>query len=216
MLAATPRTDGGAQQRFRGKYAMVSGRAGPVPYLLYIVDQNSRQLVAIRYNVQQDAGLGYRPEGRRHHSPEPQVSPWRRFLKTDIQPRRPDPLGSAFVIAACDPQAGRSLRTPRSQAGSLDRRSFPRDELERNGPADRPYDVLYVIDLSEETLFIYYIDNANSPATSKLELKNGAFLPPCSTPLDDHGVDRSDPGGVATSDASVHGGGHRRQRRSIP
>ncbi|MEC8321511.1 MAG: hypothetical protein VX726_09015 [Planctomycetota bacterium] len=52
-----------AQQRFRGKYAMVSGRAqGTVPYLLYIVDQNSRQLVAVRYNVQQDVleGMGYR------------------------------------------------------------------------------------------------------------------------------------------------------------
>ena len=52
-----------AQQRFRGKYAMVSGRAqGSPPYLLYILDQNSRQLVAVRYNVQQDLleGMGYR------------------------------------------------------------------------------------------------------------------------------------------------------------
>jgi len=52
-----------AQQRFRGKYAMVSGRAqGSTPYLLYILDQNSRQLVAVRYNVQQDLleGMGYR------------------------------------------------------------------------------------------------------------------------------------------------------------
>ena len=51
-----------AQQRFRGKYAMVSGRAqGSVPYLLYIVDQNSRQMVAVRYNVQQNLleGMGY-------------------------------------------------------------------------------------------------------------------------------------------------------------
>ena len=51
-----------AQQRFRGKYAMVSGRAqGSTPYLLYILDQNSRQLVAVRYNVQQDLleGMGY-------------------------------------------------------------------------------------------------------------------------------------------------------------
>ena len=52
-----------AQQRFRVKYAMVSGRAqGSTPYLLYILDQNSRQLVAVRYNVQQDLleGMGYR------------------------------------------------------------------------------------------------------------------------------------------------------------
>ena len=51
-----------AQQRFRGKYAMVSGRAqGSVPYLLYIVDQNSRQMVAVHYNVQQNLleGMGY-------------------------------------------------------------------------------------------------------------------------------------------------------------
>ena len=51
-----------AQQRFRGKYAMVAGRAqGSVPYLLYIVDQNSRQMVAVRYNVQQNMleGMGY-------------------------------------------------------------------------------------------------------------------------------------------------------------
>ena len=51
-----------AQQRFRGKYAMVSGRAqGSVTYLLYIVDQNSRQMVAVRYNVQQNLleGMGY-------------------------------------------------------------------------------------------------------------------------------------------------------------
>ena len=52
-----------AQQRFRGKYAMVAGRAqGSSPYLLYVLDQNSRQLVAVRYNVQQDLleGMGYR------------------------------------------------------------------------------------------------------------------------------------------------------------
>lgn len=64
MLAAvtfTPTAD--AQQRFRGKYAVVAGRAqGSVPYLLYILDQNSRQLVAVRYNVQKDIleGMGYR------------------------------------------------------------------------------------------------------------------------------------------------------------
>ena len=52
-----------AQQRFRGNYAMVAGRAqGSLPFLVYIVDQNSRQLVAVRYNVQQDIleGMGYR------------------------------------------------------------------------------------------------------------------------------------------------------------
>lgn len=59
-MTFTPTAD--AQQRFRGKYAMVSGRSqGSVPYLLYIVDQNSRQMVAVRYNVQQNLleGMGY-------------------------------------------------------------------------------------------------------------------------------------------------------------
>ena len=45
------------------------------------------------------------------------------------------------------------------------------------GPQVERYDVLYIIDSAEESLFIYYIDNANSPATSRLDLKNGAYLP---------------------------------------
>lgn len=63
LAAVTFAPSAEAQQRFRGKYAMVSGRAqGSTPYLLYILDQNSRQLVAVRYNVQQDLleGMGYR------------------------------------------------------------------------------------------------------------------------------------------------------------
>ena len=62
LAAMTFAPNAEAQQRFRGKYAMVSGRAqGSVPYLLYIVDQNSRQMVAVRYNVQQNLleGMGY-------------------------------------------------------------------------------------------------------------------------------------------------------------
>ncbi|MAC18714.1 MAG: hypothetical protein CMJ23_03375 [Phycisphaerae bacterium] len=49
-------------QRFRGKYTMVSGRSqGTTPYLLYILNQNSRELVAVRYNVQQNMleGMAY-------------------------------------------------------------------------------------------------------------------------------------------------------------
>ncbi len=51
-----------AQQRYRGKYAMVAGRAqGSSPYILYIVDQNSRQLVAVRYDASKRIleGMGY-------------------------------------------------------------------------------------------------------------------------------------------------------------
>ena len=51
-----------AQQRYRGKYAMVAGRAqGSSPFILYIVDQNSRQLVAVRYDTSKKIleGMGY-------------------------------------------------------------------------------------------------------------------------------------------------------------
>lgn len=65
VLAAVtfaPSADAQSGQRFRGKYTMVSGRAqGTTPYLLYVLNQNSRELVAIRYNVQQNLleGMGY-------------------------------------------------------------------------------------------------------------------------------------------------------------
>ncbi|MCH2160342.1 MAG: hypothetical protein MK085_00565 [Phycisphaerales bacterium] len=50
------------QSRFRGNYAMVSGRAqGSSSYILYIIDQNSRELVAIRYDTPKRVveGMGY-------------------------------------------------------------------------------------------------------------------------------------------------------------
>ncbi len=50
------------QSRFRGNYTMVSGRAqGSSPYILYIIDQNSRELVAIRYDTPKRVieGMGY-------------------------------------------------------------------------------------------------------------------------------------------------------------
>lgn len=50
------------QNRFRGNYTMVSGRAqGSSPYILYIIDQNSRELVAIRYDTPKRVveGMGY-------------------------------------------------------------------------------------------------------------------------------------------------------------
>lgn len=48
--------------RYRGDYTMVSGRAnGSSPYILYIVDQNARELVAIRYDSSKRLvdGMGY-------------------------------------------------------------------------------------------------------------------------------------------------------------
>ena len=95
-------------------------------------------------------------------------------------PAAPILWASAFVIAALAIlQAGRLAPNPAfaGQAVSTDEGFSLVTSSSGTGPSDRPYDVLYVIDSSEETLFIYYIDNANSPATSKLELKNGAFFP---------------------------------------
>ena len=50
------------QSRFRGNYTMVSGRAqGSTSYMLYIVNQTSRELVAIRYDTPKRVieGMGY-------------------------------------------------------------------------------------------------------------------------------------------------------------
>jgi hypothetical protein len=48
--------------RVRGSYTMVSGRSqGSLPYLVYIANESSREIVAVRYNVQQNTfeGMGY-------------------------------------------------------------------------------------------------------------------------------------------------------------
>jgi hypothetical protein len=48
--------------RVRGNYTMVSGRSqGSLPYLVYIANESSREIVAVRYNVQQNnfEGMGY-------------------------------------------------------------------------------------------------------------------------------------------------------------
>jgi len=48
--------------RVRGDYTMVSGRSqGSLPYLVYIANESSREIVAVRYNVQQNnfEGMGY-------------------------------------------------------------------------------------------------------------------------------------------------------------
>lgn len=46
-----------------------------------------------------------------------------------------------------------------------------------NGPKENPYEFLYVIDSSDESLLIYSIPNANNPSASKLVLMGGANLP---------------------------------------
>jgi hypothetical protein len=48
--------------RYRGDYTMVAGHVnGSTPDILYIVDQNSRELVAIRYDTPKRLiqGMGY-------------------------------------------------------------------------------------------------------------------------------------------------------------
>ena len=62
LTAVTFSSTATAQQRFRGSYAMVSGRSNGSPLTnVYIANQNSREIVAIRYNVQQKLleGMGY-------------------------------------------------------------------------------------------------------------------------------------------------------------
>jgi hypothetical protein len=48
--------------RVRGDYTMVSGRSqGSLPYIVYIANESTREIVAVRYNVQQNIfeGMGY-------------------------------------------------------------------------------------------------------------------------------------------------------------
>ncbi len=87
---------------------------------------------------------------------------------------------SAFVIAAMAiMQAGRFAPNPAyaGMAVSTDEGFSMVASSSGRGPADRPYDLVYIIDSSEESLYIYWIENANTPATSRLQLRGGAFLP---------------------------------------
>ena len=48
--------------RIRGRYTMVSGRSqGSLPYLVYIANETTSEIVAVSYNVQQNnfEGMGY-------------------------------------------------------------------------------------------------------------------------------------------------------------
>ena len=87
---------------------------------------------------------------------------------------------SAFVIAALVVmQAGRLAPNPAfaGQAVTTDDGFSLVTASSGQGPRGERYDVLYVIDSNEESMFIYYIDNANTTAASRLDLKNGAYLP---------------------------------------
>ena len=87
---------------------------------------------------------------------------------------------SEFIIAALAiMQAGRFAPNPAyaGMAVSTDEGFSLVASSSGRGPADRPYDLIYVIDSSEESLYIYWIENANTPATSRLQLRGGAFLP---------------------------------------
>ena len=45
------------------------------------------------------------------------------------------------------------------------------------GPPSAPYENLYIIDNTEQVLYIYTIPNATSPGGSRLELLGGNYLP---------------------------------------
>ena len=95
-------------------------------------------------------------------------------------PTTPVLWASAFIIAALAVmQAGRLAPNPAyaNMAVSTDEGFSMVTSSSGQGPADRPYDLLYVVDSNEETLFIYWIENANTPATARLQLKGGSFLP---------------------------------------
>jgi hypothetical protein len=87
---------------------------------------------------------------------------------------------SAFVILAMAiSQAGRLAPNP-AYAGDAVTTNSGLSLLTASsgtGPKEAPYDLLYVVDSQDELLYIYWIDNANTPATSKLTLVNGSYLP---------------------------------------
>jgi hypothetical protein len=87
---------------------------------------------------------------------------------------------SAFVILAMAiSQAGRLAPNPAyaGDAITTDSGLSLLTASSGTGPKEAPYDLLYVIDSQDELLYVYWIDNANTPATSKLTLVNGSYLP---------------------------------------
>lgn len=86
---------------------------------------------------------------------------------------------SAFVVSALAiMQAGRLAPNPAyADAVSTDDGFSLLTTPSGLGGGDRPYDLLYVIDSTDETMFIYWIENATNPTSSRLTLMDGAYLP---------------------------------------
>ena len=87
---------------------------------------------------------------------------------------------SAFVILAMTiARAGRLAPNPAFAGDAITTNSGLSllTASSGSGPREAPYDLLYVIDSQDEQLFIYWIENANTPTTSKLVLVNGTNLP---------------------------------------
>jgi hypothetical protein len=87
---------------------------------------------------------------------------------------------SAFIILAMAiAQAGRLAPNPAYASDAVTTGSGLSllTTSSGSGPKEAPYDLLYVIDSQDELLYIYWVENANSPSTSKLSLVNGSYLP---------------------------------------
>lgn len=87
---------------------------------------------------------------------------------------------SAFIIGALlIMQAGRLSPNPAfaGMAASSNGGFSLVTSSDGNGPANAPYDMLYIIDNTSEVLYIYTIPNATSPKSSGLELLGGGSLP---------------------------------------
>jgi hypothetical protein len=87
---------------------------------------------------------------------------------------------SAFVIfALAITQAGRLAPNPAYAGDAVTTRGGLSllTASSGTGPKEAPYDLLYVVDSADELLYIYWVENANSQATSKLALVSGSSLP---------------------------------------
>lgn len=99
---------------------------------------------------------------------------------TSIRPGAAVLWASAFIISALlIMQAGQLAPNPAyaGMATSTDAGFTLVTSSDGQGPTDAPYDLLYIIDNSDEVLYIYTIPNATHTASSRLELLGGGHLP---------------------------------------